>query len=256
MQPMMFLGFSLRFTWVSLILHLICIIALAFLKFENVTILDDLPKEIAVTFDVISNNRNIKNQRKQEAIIPATKVIAKPSEKKLVVEKEVNKEKHKAVVAPIKKEVKSANAKSHDEKKLPIKSKKTPALVAKQQVEKPIEKYDDLFGLGEVIEDEPESIKSIEYIKGKIEEHRNFVGLYGKGLDEVEMVFEIGLNSDGSISFAEYLGDNAGASITENTRQALIRQNLRAIQLAAPFDKLEVSKHKNWQHVRLRFTQN
>jgi hypothetical protein len=244
---MMFLGFNVRFTWISLILHLACIIALAFIKFEGRATLNDAPKDISISFDVISNIRNIKTRAKKPntAAIPKAAPKVLEQKKKAIVSKEVTKS-----IIPAKKEIKSN---TNGAKTLITKATKSPTVVTKQ----PAEKYEDLFGLGEMSDDNsPESIKAVEYIKGKIEEHRNFVGLCGKGLDEVEMFFEISLNTDGSISFAEYLCDNAGKSITENTRQALICQNLRAIQLAAPFDKLVLANYKNWQHLRLRFTQN
>jgi biopolymer transport protein TolR len=243
----MFLGFNVRFTWISLILHLACIIALAFIKFEGRATLNDAPKDISISFDVISNIRNIKTRAKKPntAAIPKAAPKVLEQKKKAIVSKEVTKS-----IIPAKKEIKSN---TNGAKTLITKATKSPTVVTKQ----PAEKYEDLFGLGEMSDDNsPESIKAVEYIKGKIEEHRNFVGLCGKGLDEVEMFFEISLNTDGSISFAEYLCDNAGKSITENTRQALICQNLRAIQLAAPFDKLVLANYKNWQHLRLRFTQN
>ncbi len=245
----MLLGFSVRFTWVSLILHLSCIIALAFIKFGVVPNLDDTPKDISIVFDVVSDVRNIKTQTTKVATAVVLKAQPKQAEKKKkpVINKEATK-----VTVPAKKEMQKMKSDVANTKVLKEKTPKSPALISKQSEEK----YEDPFSLGEISEDTAESIKAIEYIKGKIEEHRNFVGLCGKGLDEVEMVFEIGINSDGSISFAEYLGDNAGRSITESTRQALIRQNLRAIQLAAPFDKLDLTKHKNWQNLRLRFTQN
>lgn len=115
---------------------------------------------------------------------------------------------------------------------------------------------EDLFNLGPFSEEDPESLGESDYLKSSIERHRNFAGLCAKGVEQVEVVFEISLNPDGSINFIEYLGDNAGGFISEQTRRALIDQNLRAIELAAPFKGLKASRYHIWKRVKLKFTQH
>ncbi len=249
----MFIGFDVKFTWISLFLHASCILALAFLRFENQAIQQEISNEVTINFDVVSDNRNIKAKSKNAHSV-RKKALQQTGEQAKKIP--VNKVKSAVPVpVPVKKEIKQIQPKDNKVKLASEKVVKTSG-VSPLADNKSIEQEEDLFSLGEVSPDSPESVKAMDYIKGKIEEHRNFVGLCAKGLDEVEMVFEIGLNADGSINFAEYLGDNAGSSITDTTRQALICQNLRAIQLAAPFEKLDFAKHKSWQHLRLRFTQN
>jgi hypothetical protein len=114
----------------------------------------------------------------------------------------------------------------------------------------------DLFNLGSFSPDDPESIAEFDYLKSSIERHRNFAGLCAKGVDQVEVIFEISLNPDGSINFIEYIGDNAGGLISERTRAALIDQNLRAIEFAAPFKGLKLARYHFWKKVRLKFTQH
>jgi hypothetical protein len=247
----MFIGFEVKFTWISLFLHVFCILALAFLRFENKAARHEISNELTISFDVVAANRNIKAKTKKTEAV-RKKVLPKAVEQ--VTKVAVNKVKSQEP-ALLQKDTKQIKPKISSVKTPEQKVTKT-SMISSVADSKSIDQEEDLFDLGEVSPDHPESVKAMEYVKGKIEEHRNFVGLCAKGLDEVEMVFEIGLNSDGSINFAEYLGDNAGNSITDTTRQALICQNLRAIQLAAPFEKLDFAKHKNWQRLRLRFTQN
>jgi hypothetical protein len=239
----MFFGFRIRFTSLSLALHVFCMIALAVTKFESKNIGDSNANEITICFDVVSSKRNIKTSKKlvQKQIPIAAKAVTPPKNNTFVKEISQSVPKEKQI------KIKDSN-----------KSAATPkvANTSTFSTSNTDIKDEDLFALGEFIQDSPESVQAMEYVKGKIEQHRNFVGLCAKGLDDVEMIFEIGLNTDGSINFAQYLGDNAGKEITQSTRQALICQNLRAIQLAAPFAKLNLSKHKNWQRLRLRFTQH
>lgn len=115
---------------------------------------------------------------------------------------------------------------------------------------------EDLFSLGSFSAEDPESVAEFDYLKSSIERHRNFAGLCAKGVDQVEVIFEISLNPDGSINIIEYIGDNAGGLISERTRSALIDQNLRAIEFAAPFKGLKASRYHFWKKVRLKFTQH
>ena len=116
--------------------------------------------------------------------------------------------------------------------------------------------FEDVFSLQDSVLDDQESITEVGYVKTKVEAYRNFGGLCAKGLDQVEMIFEVNLNSDGSISFVDYIGDNAKNLIGDKIRITLIDQNLRAIKMSSPFTDLDPQRYQYWRKLRLKFTQH
>lgn len=245
------------FIVLSALLHSILLAALLTVKAINTSSISGPNQQVFVLLDRVSAKTNVHSKTPNG---PASK-----SKDAFVARKKVNSSNLPAVIDARKKVAQKPVKVSGQSEKPPSKEKsvKPSSITPVKDVgevktsSSGAEGLDgDLFSLGASILDDPETISEVDYLKSAIERHRNFAGLCTKGVEQVEAVFEVSLNRDGSINFVEYLGDNAGDLISEQTRRALIDHNLRAIELASPFKGLDASRYSVWRKLKLKFTQH
>ncbi|QEK39627.1 hypothetical protein [Candidatus Sneabacter namystus] len=229
------------FTCLSTALHLIVLCLIASVKGADVPIFHDNVVEILSYTEQVSK----KGSRVASAVGKATDKPGitkdiKPGKKVVSDTKDKTWNVKKEDIAK-----KEDNKKVSSAKKIILKNTRQNASVVEEG---------NVFDVPEYDIEDADSLAEIDYIKSKVELHRSCVGLFAKGIEEVEMVFEIGLNKNGSVNYVKYIADNATGLITEKTKNTLYNQNLRAITLSAPFDKLDPANFDRWKCVRMKFT--